>query len=131
MTGLAPWSWTRGFQHLLGEVRIGDVARKTYSEEFRRAAVSLYETTPGASLRGIASDLGIQDGTLSAWVKRWGTGATSSPMATPSSRGEPAGVRIARLEAQLRAEQAQRKKLETERDILRSVAKYFAGEANW
>jgi|SRR3954447_13148974 transposase len=40
------------------------VARKTYSEEFRRDAVELYRTTPGATVVGIAADLGIMDGTL-------------------------------------------------------------------
>ncbi len=38
------------------------VARKTYSEEFRRDAVELYRTTPGATVVGIAADLGIMDG---------------------------------------------------------------------
>lgn len=35
------------------------MARKNYSDEFRRQAVDLYESTPGATLRGIAEDLGI------------------------------------------------------------------------
>lgn len=85
-------------------------------------------------MRGIAADLGIQDGTLSDWVKR--LGATAAAAATAAdvpvvARGESAGVRIARLEAELRAERAERKKLQTERDILRSAAKYFAGETRW
>lgn len=83
-------------------------------------------------MRGIAADLGIQDGTLSDWVKRLGGGATAAAADVPVvGRGESAGVRIARLEAELRAERAERKKLETERDVLRSAAKYFAGETRW
>ena len=35
------------------------MARKNYSEEFRRQAVDVYESTPGATVRGIAEDLGI------------------------------------------------------------------------
>ena len=35
------------------------MARKNYSEEFRRQAVDLYESTPGATVRGIAEDLGM------------------------------------------------------------------------
>ena len=35
------------------------MARKNYSEEFRRQAVDLYESTPGATVRGIAEDLRI------------------------------------------------------------------------
>ncbi len=48
------------------------MARKTYSEEFRRDAVELYRSTPGATVVGIAGDLGIMDGTLSAWLKAAG-----------------------------------------------------------
>jgi transposase len=48
------------------------VARKTYSEEFRRDAVELYRATPGATVVGIAADLGIMDTTLSSWLKAAG-----------------------------------------------------------
>ena len=44
------------------------MARKNYSDEFRRQAVDLYESTPGATLKGIADDLGISRGTLADWV---------------------------------------------------------------
>lgn len=121
------------------------MARKNYSEEFRRQAVELHESTPGATIRGIASDLGVVRGTLTGWVDTYGTGrktaadgtAVASPV-RPRSGGHdgPAGEEtvqqtIARLEAenqQLRSEQA---KLTTEREILRKAAKYFAGETNW
>ena len=33
------------------------MARKSYSEEFRRQAIDLDESTPGATVRGIAEDL--------------------------------------------------------------------------
>jgi transposase len=45
------------------------MARKNYTDEFGRQAVDLYESTPGATLRGIADDLGISRGTLADWVK--------------------------------------------------------------
>jgi hypothetical protein len=35
------------------------MARKNYTDLFRRQAVDLYRSTPGATLRGIAADLGI------------------------------------------------------------------------
>ena len=38
------------------------MARKNYSDEFRRQAVDLYESTPGATVRGISDDLGIERG---------------------------------------------------------------------
>lgn len=48
------------------------MARKTYSEEFRRDAVELYRSTPSATAVGIAGGLGIMDSTLSAWLKAAG-----------------------------------------------------------
>jgi transposase len=110
------------------------MARKSYTDEFRRQAVDLYESTPGATLRGIAEDLGISRGTLADWVKALGTGATTAAISSPGTtpgRPETAAEKVARLEvevAQLRAEKA---KIETEKSILRQAAKYFAGETNW
>jgi transposase len=71
------------------------MARKNCTDEFRRRAVDLNESTPGATLLGVAADLGISRGALKDWVHRRGSGVA------------------------------------TERDILRQVAKYFAGETNW
>jgi transposase len=129
---------------------IRTMARKNYSEEFRRQAVDLYESTPGATLRGIAADLGIERATLARWVEVYGSGKKTTaggttissspsgarrrgtrPGAAPEPEPESLEARIARLEAenaQLRAEQT---KLTTEREILRQAAKYFAGETNW
>lgn len=110
------------------------MARKNYTDEFRRQAVDLYESTPGATLRGIADDLGISRGTLADWVKTFGTGSTTAAISTPGTptgRLETAAEKVARLEtevAQLRADMA---KIETEKSILRQAAKYFAGETNW
>ncbi len=131
------------------------MARKNYSDEFRRQAVELYESTPGATVRGIAEDLGIERSTLRTWLDQLGTGrktaadgtATRSPL-TPRARRRPgagehphagtdssdpvtAEQRLARLEAENAALRAEKAKLETEREILRAAAKYFAGETNW
>ena len=123
------------------------MARKNYSEEFRRQAVDLYESTPGATVRGIAADLGIVRGTLRGWLEVYGTGkktaadgtATSSPLQSGPRAGD--GLRpsadetpqqaIARLEAQVRRLEIEKTKLATEREILQKAAKYFAGETNW
>src|SRR6478672_9361659 len=48
------------------------MARKNYSEEFRRDAVELYRVTEGATVAQIAADLGIAHGSLSAWLKAAG-----------------------------------------------------------
>lgn len=39
------------------------MARKNYSTEFRQQAVDLYETTPDATLKQFATDLGVSRGT--------------------------------------------------------------------
>ena len=126
------------------------MARKNYSDEFRRQAVELYESTPGATVKGIAKDLGIERTTLALWIDRLGSGTRTAPdgtttRTTRSARppqtprpdtGEPAQQetteqRLARLEAENAALRTERTKLVTEREILRQAAKYFAGETNW
>ncbi len=105
------------------------MARKTYSEEFRRDAVELYRVTEGATISKIAGDLGITDATLSVWIK-----ATGVPI-----RGRPggqavqvdAGGELTRLRARVAELEASERTLATERDILRAAAKYFAGETTW
>lgn len=102
------------------------MVRKNYTDEFRRQAVELLESTPGATVRGIAGDLGIARGTLTQWVQQFGAGpvSVSVPVPVPGVKRESNSARVARLEAEL-------VKVQTERDILRQAAKYFAGETNW
>jgi transposase len=125
------------------------MARKSYSEEFRRQAVELYESTPGATFRGIAADLGITRNTLKDWVTTRGRASTAGTTAgtngtTPSSwavtadsqrqapprPGSPQ-AELAVLRARVQALESQNTLLATERDILRQAAKYFAGETRW
>lgn len=122
------------------------MARKNYSVEFRRQAVDLYESSPGATVRGIAEDLGIVRGTLRQWLQAYGTGKktaadgtlTSSPLqprttttASEPPPGETAEQKVARLEARVRELEVETTKLTTEREILQRAAKYFAGETRW
>ncbi|GAB3922795.1 hypothetical protein GCM10029976_052090 [Kribbella albertanoniae] len=120
------------------------MARRNYSEEFCRQAVDLYESTPGASLKSIAADLGVERATLRRWVDLYGTGKKTAADGTPAARRmsspgsgesqplpETAEQKIARLEAENAALRADKTKLTTEREILRQAAKYFAGETNW
>ena len=122
------------------------MARKNYSEEFRRQAVDLYESTPGATVRGIAADLGIVRGTLRQWLEVYGTGKktaadgtlTSSPLqsrTTPAALQSPvdetAEQKVTRLEARVRDLEVETAKLTVEREILQRAAKYFAGETRW
>ncbi len=93
------------------------MARKNYSEEFRRQAVDLYESTPGATVRGIAEDLGIVRGTLRHWLEVYGTGKktaadgtlTSTPLQSKTTNkttlsapgSETPEQKVARLEARV------------------------------
>ena len=119
---------------------------RTTPRSFRRQAVDLYESTPGATVRGIAEDLGIVRGTLRHWLEAYGTGKktavdgtlTSSPLQSKPPITSPAGrvdespeQKIARLEARVAALEVNEKKLSTEREILQRAAKYFAGETRW
>jgi transposase len=100
------------------------MARKNYTDDFRRQAVDLYESTPGATLRGIADDLGISRGTLSHWVKTFGTGSTTAPInnpRTPTGRLETQAEKVVRLEAENARLRAEKAKIETEKSILRQV----------
>lgn len=120
------------------------MARKNYSEEFRRQAVDLYESTPGATLKGIAADLGVVRGTLKHWVDQYGTGkktaadgtTTTRPISSSGGSQPPSGpeapeAKIARLEARVNELEIETTKLTTEREILQRAAKYFAGETRW
>ncbi|MFB7109189.1 transposase [Streptomyces sp. NPDC056291] len=118
------------------------MAMKDYSDEFRADAVALYESTPGATYKSIAADLGINRNTLRAWVlrdrERRGVGPAAPPAGgkAPARDGQAAPAsdpdeRIRQLEARIAELEASERKLATERDILRKAAKYFAGETNW
>ena len=116
------------------------MAMKDYSDEFRADAVALYESTPGATYKDIAADLGINRATLREWVlrdrERRGIAAGSRPSGAATATPGPAlsddpDDRIRQLEARVAELEASERKLATERDILRKAAKYFAGETNW
>jgi len=112
----------------------------------------LYRSTAGATLRGIAADLGISRHTLNEWVRAQtapaGTGGAAATAGGASRSGRTGGpgrrrglspedelaalrARVAALETQNDELVAEQAKLVTEREILRRAAKYFAGETNW
>jgi len=123
------------------EARTPPMAMKDYSDEFKADAVALYESTPGATYKDIATDLGINRATLREWVlrdrdRRGVTPASRAGGKAPDEAGRPTvsddpDERIRQLEARVAELEASERKLATERDILRKAAKYFAGETNW
>ena len=99
---------------------------------------------------GRADDLGVERGTLRHWLELFGTGKKTaadgtparSPLSTARASGRPAKAagdrepetpeqELARLRARVAELEAETTKLSTEREILRSAAKYFAGETRW
>ncbi|MET7789812.1 transposase [Streptomyces sp900116325] len=114
------------------------MAMKDYLDEFKADAVALYESTPGATCKSIAADLGVNRATLREWVlrdreRRGVTAAVARRAARPGAAVASADPdeRVRQLEARVAELEASERKLATERDILRKAAKYFAGETNW
>jgi transposase len=110
------------------------MARKNYPDEFKRDAVALYRDTDGATITQIAAELGVSEVTLSAWCKAAGVPIRhrKPAAATELAAGvETPEQELARLRAEVGQLRAEKTRLATERDILRSAAKYFAGETNW
>ncbi|MFJ8159196.1 transposase [Streptomyces sp. NPDC094468] len=112
------------------------MAMKDYSDEFRADAVALYESTAGATYKGIAADLGVSRGSLREWGlrdrERRGVAAVPAPARSGrTSLSDAPDERIRQLEARVAELEASERKLATERDILRKAAKYFAGETRW
>lgn len=113
------------------------MVKKAYSAEFRADAVALYLSDPSHTFDGIGNDLGVSRETLRNWVRteRKRTGASTVELRTGRSarpafrEGEVLSDSV--LEEENRQLKAQIRKLETEREILRRAAKYFAGETNW
>jgi transposase len=100
------------------------VVMKHYPPEFKADAVALYESRPGATIKSVADDLGINPETLRNWIR---AKATGRPPVAPSEAVELAGG----LEAENAALRKKVRELEEEREILRRAAKFFAGGTRW
>ena len=105
---------------------------KVYSPEFKADAVALYVNNPGRTIRSVADDLGVNHETLRNWIsahraRQREQGADGAPTAAPGAP-VPSENMLEKENKQLRA---RIRELETEREILRRAAKYFAGETNW
>jgi transposase len=85
-----------------------------FSEEFRAEAVRMAETS-GFSIRQVALDLGIANQTLGVWIRA----AHQRPAGTPLAADER--VELEELRRRVKV-------LETEREILRKAAAFFAQE---
>ncbi|MCJ7858950.1 IS3 family transposase [Corynebacterium kalidii] len=97
--------------------------RITYSEQFKRDAVTLYENTDGASINRIAAELGVSRGSLQHWLTRYGTRPRSTKSVSPEG-SDRAATGIGKDE-KIRELERENHRLREERDILRKAAKYF------
>lgn len=99
---------------------------KHYPPEFRAEAVALYRSRPGATIKSVAQDLGVNHETLRNWIRLDDAQSSEAPAAAgaaPVARASPEDENVA-LRKRIR-------ELEEERDILRKAARYFAGETRW
>jgi transposase len=83
--------------------------RKSYTEEFKREAVRLMETS-GKSIAEIARDLGINDNNLYRWRGVYGS---QSPVNINGS--------VVEMEAELKRLRRENEVLRQERDILKKA----------
>ncbi|MET8221668.1 IS3 family transposase [Streptomyces hirsutus] len=96
---------------------------KHYPAEFKADAVALYRSRPGATIKSVATDLGVNTETLRNWIRASDgrrSGTHSTPAAAPQLGGDA-------VQAELAAARKRIRELEEERDVLRKAARYFAG----
>jgi transposase len=93
--------------------------QRKYTEEFRREAVRLMETS-GKAIAQIARDLGVNDSVLYRWRDVYGQRAR--PASSPNGRN------VAELEAEVKRLQRENNLLRQERDVLKKAIRIFSQE---
>lgn len=89
------------------------MARRQYSEQFKRDAVNLV-ATQGYSVNAAAQAVGVSHGTISKWVARF-----DRENATPERR-------FASQEDELKSLREENARLRMEREILKKATAFFA-----
>ncbi|MFT9474681.1 transposase [Streptomyces sp. 11-1-2] len=95
---------------------------KHYPAEFKADAVALYRSRPGATIKSVATGLGVNTETLRNWI-RAANGRRSGTHSTPAAAPQPGGDAV---QAELAAARKRIRELEEERD---KAARYFADRA--
>ena len=93
------------------------MARKVYTDEFKRSAAELVREQ-GYSVKAAAESLGVDPGSVRDWVRRFAPGPAA---ATPDASAEE----LRRENARLREEN---RRLQMEREILKKATAFFARE---
>lgn len=91
-------------------------SRKRYSEEFKRDAIRLQETS-GKSVGEIERELGLSHNLLRQWKKRYQVNATTNEL----ERSE-----VEQLQAELRQAKRELEIVRQERDILKKTIHIFS-----
>jgi transposase len=125
---LRPWTLL-----VRGDRESVPLGMKNYPSEFKRDAVALYESRPGATIAGIAADLGISAETLRNWIRaaRAERGEPGRSGRRPRAGDSGGEASLETVEAENAALRRRVRELEEERDIQRKAARYFAGETRW
>lgn len=96
--------------------------------EFKAEAVALYRSRPGATIKSVATDLGVNTETLRNWIRaadgRRPASHAATRQAAPAGAPDPVAAELAAARKRIR-------ELEEERDILRRAARYFTGGTRW
>lgn len=100
------------------------VGMKHYPAEFKADAVALYRSRPGATIKSVAADLGVNTETLRNWIRAADGRRPGSHSAVQTAAPAPDSAEVTALRRRVR-------ELEEERDILRKAARYFATETRW
>jgi transposase len=90
--------------------------RRIFTEDFRAEAIAL-TLRPGATVTGVARDLGVNVSLLHGWLRKARDGGK---VAAPA-RNETDREEVARLRRELA-------RVTTERDFLKKVSAFFARE---
>ncbi|MFD5514221.1 transposase [Streptomyces sp. NPDC127051] len=91
---------------------------KRYPAEFKADPVALYRSRPGATVKSVAADLGVNTETLRNWIRAADghrAGAHSLPPAAAQAGGDD-------VQAELAAARKRIREPEEERGILRKAA---------
>ncbi|WP_371750431.1 transposase [Streptomyces sp. NBC_01283] len=64
---------------------------KHYPAEFKADAVALYRSRPGATIKSVAADLGVNTETLRNWIRAADGRRPGAHSATPAAAPQPGG----------------------------------------
>ncbi|MFI1184482.1 transposase [Streptomyces sp. NPDC020799] len=97
---------------------------KHYPPEFKADAVVLYRSRPGATIKSVAADLGVNTERLRNWIRAADGRRPGSHSATRTAVPASDSAEVTALRKRVG-------ELGEERDILREAARYSATETRW